>query len=165
MMPQDEFLTMITKFQSDIEIQAIQQTSFNRNENRRIKQQLGKQWRPHCLRGAYAHYLFKFDNPNNQNLNGFIRKVLCHQSDNSSLNYVAFQLAEDVTENIFQIPQSVSEIETSRTPSNLNELENSPSNLNDLTVKQLRKLAKEKGLKRYSHAKKSELLEMLRELE
>ena len=41
----------------------------------------------HNLRGMYATYLFNTDNPDNQNINGFISSVLNHDGDNSSLNY------------------------------------------------------------------------------
>lgn len=94
---QNEFIKLVNKFQNDIEKQAIKSNSFNRSLNRRIKSEIGPMWKPHGLRGAYALYMYKFKNPDKLNKNGFITKVLNHQSDNSSLSYIGFLFGEHVT--------------------------------------------------------------------
>ena len=41
----------------------------------------------HVLRGLYANYYYHMYNHDNQNINGFISKILNHTGDTSSLNY------------------------------------------------------------------------------
>ena len=41
----------------------------------------------HNLRGIYAVYLFHTDNPDNQNINGYLTDILNHDSTDASLNY------------------------------------------------------------------------------
>ena len=55
--------------------------------NRKIKKLVRDDLTSHNLRGMYASYMFNEHNPDNQNINGFIEKVLNHDSSNSSLNY------------------------------------------------------------------------------
>ena len=55
--------------------------------NRKIKKLIRSDLTSHNLRGMYATYMFNEHNPDNQNINGYISKILNHDSDNSSLNY------------------------------------------------------------------------------
>jgi integrase len=55
--------------------------------NRKIKKLVRSDLTSHNLRGMYATYMFNEHNPDNQNINGYISKILNHDSDNSSLNY------------------------------------------------------------------------------
>lgn len=49
---------------------------------------------PHMLRGIYAVYNYKFHNKLNQNKNGFIQSILNHDSQESSLNYINYELVD-----------------------------------------------------------------------
>ena len=55
--------------------------------NRKIKKLVRDDLTSHNLRGMYASYMFNEHNTDNQNINGFIEKVLNHDSSGSSLNY------------------------------------------------------------------------------
>ena len=55
--------------------------------NRKIKKLVRHDLTSHNLRGMYASYMFNEHNTDNQNINGFIEKVLNHDSSGSSLNY------------------------------------------------------------------------------
>jgi len=55
--------------------------------NRKIKKLVRSDLTSHSFRGMYATYLFNNFNHDNQNINGFIEKVLNHDSSGSSLNY------------------------------------------------------------------------------
>ena len=55
--------------------------------NRKIKKLVRSDLTSHSFRGMYATYLFNEHNEENQNINGFIEKVLNHDSSGSSLNY------------------------------------------------------------------------------
>ena len=75
--------------------------------NRKIKKLVRKDLTSHNLRGFYASYMFNEHNPDNQNINGFISKILNHDSDNSSLNYSNYiyektkkKVNENVDENV-----------------------------------------------------------------
>tara|TARA_B110000261_G_scaffold159771_1_gene198290 strand:- start:13426 stop:14217 length:792 start_codon:yes stop_codon:yes gene_type:complete len=59
----------------------------NKRINRYLKKNIRKDLTSHTLRGFYAHYLFNFHNPENLNINGFLTKVLNHDTGTSSLNY------------------------------------------------------------------------------
>jgi hypothetical protein len=59
----------------------------NKRINRYLKKNIRKDLTSHTLRGFYAHYLFNFHNPENLNINGFLTKVLNHDTNTSSLNY------------------------------------------------------------------------------
>jgi integrase len=67
--------------------QHIKSNDYIKRLNRKIKKLVRKDLTSHNLRGMYATYLFNTDNPDNQNINGFISSVLNHDGDNSSLNY------------------------------------------------------------------------------
>ena len=64
----------------------------------------------HNLRGMYASYMFNEHNTDNQNINGFIEKVLNHDSSGSSLNYTNYiyedgfksnsKLEEEINKNV-----------------------------------------------------------------
>ena len=49
----------------------------------------------HLLRGLYANYYYNLYNPTNQNINGFISRVLNHTGDTSSLNYSKYVFNKD----------------------------------------------------------------------
>jgi Telomere resolvase ResT/TelK catalytic domain len=184
---EDLFLKEIEEFQDDVDKMGLSKLSFNRNLNRRIKRKLGGEWKPHSLRGAYALYMFEFYNIDDQNRNGFIRKVLCHQSDNASLAYIGFQL-EDGVKNIFEddaTNTNTNTTEEEKQPENQEEVEQEKQeeveqeveqeeveqemeqeaeeqeDLSDLTVKELRKIAKERGKKGYSKLTRPKLLSLL----
>lgn len=55
--------------------------------NRKIKKNIRNDLTSHNLRGMYATYMFNNHNTNNQNINGYIEKILNHDSSGSSLNY------------------------------------------------------------------------------
>ena len=62
-------------------------TDWIKRINRVVKKQVRKDLTSHALRGMYASYMFNNHNPDNQNLNGYISKVLNHENGDSSLNY------------------------------------------------------------------------------
>ena len=53
----------------------------------------------HGLRGMYATYMFNTENLDNQNINGYISKVLNHEGPDSSLNYSNYIYANGFTKN------------------------------------------------------------------
>ena len=62
-------------------------TDYVKRINRKLKKTIRSDLTSHSLRGMYATYLFNTDNSNNQNINGFISKILNHEGMDSSLNY------------------------------------------------------------------------------
>jgi hypothetical protein len=61
---------------------------FTNNLNYFLKVSFPKQGlHSHVLRGLYANYYYHMYNHDNQNINGFISKILNHTGDTSSLNY------------------------------------------------------------------------------
>ncbi len=149
----DEFIKMVDNLQSEVDKIGVKQNSFSRTVNRRIKSVIGEDWKPHSLRGSYALYNYKFNNPEKKNRNGFIRKILCHQSDSSSLAYVAFELEKEMLEGSFE--QEIEEkIVVEKIVVELKDMDL-------MTVKELKKLCKERKMKRYSKLKKENLIELL----
>jgi len=69
-------------------IQGISLKDLNKRINNRLRKVTGhKEMTSHNLRGIYAVYLFNIDNPENQNINGYLTDVLNQDSTDSSLNY------------------------------------------------------------------------------
>lgn len=66
--------------------------NYRRRFQRNIKKILGDKWTPHTLRGVYAKYLFKNNNPMNMRINPFIMKVLGHASITASFSYTGIKL-------------------------------------------------------------------------
>ena len=59
------------------------------------KKAIGPTWHAHMLRGVYAAYLFKFDNPENTKINTFIKNKLCHTTIDASLSYTGYTMDFD----------------------------------------------------------------------
>tara|TARA_B100000686_G_scaffold335052_1_gene403155 strand:+ start:472 stop:1245 length:774 start_codon:yes stop_codon:yes gene_type:complete len=69
-------------------IDGIALKDLNKRINNRLRKVLGiKEMSSHNLRGIYAVYLFHTDNPDNQNINGYLTDILNHDSTDASLNY------------------------------------------------------------------------------
>jgi len=68
-------------------VNGISLNDWNKRVNKRIKDKLGKDFTSHNLRGMYGVYLFNAHNEEDQNINGFISKVLNHDSSDASLHY------------------------------------------------------------------------------
>jgi integrase len=62
-------------------------TDWVKRVNRIVKKTVRKDLTSHNLRGMYSSYQFNTNNSDNQNINGFISKILNHENGNSSLNY------------------------------------------------------------------------------
>jgi integrase len=62
-------------------------TDWVKRVNRIVKKSVRKDLTSHNLRGMYSNYQFNTNNPDNQNINGFISKILNHENNGSSLNY------------------------------------------------------------------------------
>lgn len=86
----------------------------------------------HDLRGVYIELISKFFNPENRNKSGLVLKYLNHQLFQKSYDHINYEGG--------------------------NPFDNG---YNKMTVKDLKKLAKKRGLKRYSRLKKSELISLL----
>jgi len=71
-------------------INGISLNDFNKRVNKKIKEKIGKQFTSHNLRGMYGVFLFNKYNEEDQNINGFISKVLNHDSTDASLHYTNY---------------------------------------------------------------------------
>ena len=83
----------------------LKSTDWIKRINRSVKKKVRKDLTSHGLRGMYATYMFNTQNLDNQNINGYISKVLNHEGPDSSLNYSNY-----IYENGFT-PQDDPEIE------------------------------------------------------
>lgn len=81
-----EFKSMYNKINSELNIST--QDYINRI-NMKVKKMFPKIsiMSSHKLRGIYARYMFETNNDDNQNINGYITKILNHNSPESSLSY------------------------------------------------------------------------------
>lgn len=68
-------------------VSGISLNDYNKRINKRLKEKIGKEFTSHNLRGMYGVYLFNNHNLEDQNINGFISKVLNHDSSDASLHY------------------------------------------------------------------------------
>ena len=68
-------------------VSGISLNDYNKRVNKRLKEKIGKEFTSHNLRGMYGVYLFNNHNLEDQNINGFISKVLNHDSTDASLHY------------------------------------------------------------------------------
>jgi len=84
----EEFKIKVKKIRDMIE--DISTNDFNKRLNRFIKKNINKNWSSHILRGMYGRYMFEKQNPENLNINGYLKKVLNHDSSDSSLSYSNF---------------------------------------------------------------------------
>ncbi len=84
----EEFKIKVKKIRDMIE--DISTNDFNKRLNRFIKKNINKNWSSHILRGMYGRYMFDTQNPENLNINGYLKKVLNHDSSDSSLSYSNF---------------------------------------------------------------------------
>lgn len=66
-----------------------------RQNSRFIKKNLGEDFNNHSLRGIYANYLFKFNNPDELRFNTFIKNVLKHDIVETSLNYSGYNIKQN----------------------------------------------------------------------
>jgi len=87
-----DFIQNYRKFRSMYNKYGKSVNSFNRSLNRWIKKNVSPTLKPHSLRGIYAKYMYKYENPNGLVINAFIKEALGQQSLNSSLSYTQFQL-------------------------------------------------------------------------
>ena len=60
-----------------------------------VKQILGKEFHPHSIRGLYALYMWTYVDKKKQNRQGYISKILNHQSYDTSLSYCNFVESSD----------------------------------------------------------------------
>lgn len=75
--------------------------TFHRLLNNKVKILLeNDKLKPHSLRGMYITYLFKFRNKDNLKINTFIKKNLCHQSIDASMNYTQYKINDDMDSDI-----------------------------------------------------------------
>jgi len=54
----------------------------------------------HKLRGMYARYMYETNNKEDQNINGYITKILNHGSPESSLSYSNYKFIPNKEEKI-----------------------------------------------------------------
>lgn len=87
----EEFLNLTKKFRRLLS----NKITFNTILNRRVKKFLGKNLSAHDMRGIYALYMFKFNNPNNAKINQYIKIILNHESIDSSLSYTGYKIKFD----------------------------------------------------------------------
>jgi len=82
----NEFKKIYNKINNDLNIST--QDYINRI-NMKLKNMFPKisNMSSHKLRGMYARYMYETNNENNQNINGYITKILNHGSFESSLSY------------------------------------------------------------------------------
>ena len=82
----NEFKKIYNKINNDLNIST--QDYINR-VNVKLKNMFPKisNMSSHKLRGIYARYMYETNNEDNQNINGYITKILNHQSPESSLSY------------------------------------------------------------------------------
>jgi len=78
----------------------LKSTDWIKRINRIVKKNIRPDLTSHCLRGMYATYMFNTENPENQNLNGYITKILNHESSDSSLNYSNYIYEKEIEEKI-----------------------------------------------------------------
>lgn len=69
----------------------ISTNDWNKRLNKTIKKVIRSDLTTHNLRGLYASWMFNKFNPENQNINGFITKILNHSSTDASLNYSKYK--------------------------------------------------------------------------
>lgn len=84
------FLRHLKKFRK-LEVNPI---TYPRMLGLRLKKLLGNEWHPHMLRGLYAIYLFKFDNPDLLKINSFIQSALNHKTIGASLSYTGYSIKD-----------------------------------------------------------------------
>lgn len=77
----------------------LKSTDWIKRINRVVKKKVRKDLTSHGLRGMYATYMFNTENPDNQNINGYISKVLNHEGPDSSLNYSNYIYENGYTKN------------------------------------------------------------------
>jgi hypothetical protein len=82
----NEFKSMYNKINNELNIST--QDYINRI-NMKVKKMFSKisNMSSHKLRGMYARYMFETNNKEEQNINGYITKILNHGSPESSLSY------------------------------------------------------------------------------
>ena len=78
----------------------LKSTDWIKRINRIVKKNIRQDLTSHCLRGMYATYMFNTENPENQNINGFISKILNHESSDSSLNYSNYIYEQEIEKEI-----------------------------------------------------------------
>ena len=88
-------------------------TDWIKRVNRIVKKSVRKDLTSHALRGMYANYMFNNPetNPDNQNINGFISKVLNHEGINSSLNYSNYVYEDGFKEVKDEVKDEIDEID------------------------------------------------------
>ena len=79
--------------------------------NRKIKKLVRDDLTSHNLRGMYATFMFNEYNPDNQNINGYIEKILNHDSSGSSLNYSNYIYEDGYKSNSKLEEEKVEEVE------------------------------------------------------
>jgi len=89
----------------------------------------------HDLRGVYIELIYKFYNPKQRNKSSIVMKYLNHKGFQKSYDHIEYKGG--------------------------NPFKSQMDNLNKMKVKELRKLAKERELKKYSKLKKSDLIKLL----
>lgn len=87
-------LTQVRAF-SDL----LKSTDWIKRINRVVKKTVRKDLTSHGLRGIYATYMFNTQNPMDQNINGYISRVLNHEGPDSSLNYSNYIYENGYTKN------------------------------------------------------------------
>jgi len=87
----------------------LKNTDWIKRINRIVKKNIRQDLTSHCLRGMYGTYMFNIDNKENQNINGFISKILNHESSDSSLNYSNYIYEKEIEEKIEEIDEAIVE--------------------------------------------------------
>ncbi len=82
------FLKIATRFKG----MNVNKVTFPRMMGMKIKQMIDPTYHPHMLRGIYAAYMFKFNNPEKLKINSFIKQALNHKSIEPSLSYTGYSL-------------------------------------------------------------------------
>ena len=75
-------------------VNGISLNDYNKRLNKRIKKKISNNLTSHNLRGMYGMFLFSKYNEEDQNINGFITKVLNHDSSDASLHYTNYIFTE-----------------------------------------------------------------------
>lgn len=84
-----EFKKQLKKLRDVIE--EIDTGDYTKRLNRFIKKNLGKDYTTHSLRGMYGSYMFNKHNPENLNINAYLKNLLNHDSIDSSISYSNYQ--------------------------------------------------------------------------
>lgn len=85
-----EFIKVLKKVRDVVQGDAT--SSITKAVNRRLKK-INKKLTSHKLRGIYALMMYE-SSDKKQNRNGYIQKILHHDTPEASLNYVSYRLAE-----------------------------------------------------------------------